>query len=229
MKKKENQTIRYILVSLLTLYLGQAYSAGQETYVSADAPVSGISQNTYANMWWQWAASMPRKDSPVWDRTGSKCAVNQAGPVWFLAGGYGSSLIHRKCEIPSGKFIFFPVINEVIYPESAKDKPSCESVKKSVAIDNNHLISFKVIVDGHKYVNPAFFRHASEKCFDLYSRVPGAQKYPPVYPTATDGYWVMLKPLSKGKHEISFRAEYNSGSSDYGNMEQDISYSLIVN
>jgi len=225
---KQQQIIRYFLAALLSLYIGQVYSAEKNIYLDADTPVSGISQNTYVNMWWQWAVSMPRKDSPVSDRIGTKCAVNQAGPVWFLAGGYGSSLIQRKCTIPSGKYIFFPIINMVYYPASPRDKPSCSSVKKGAAMNNNHLISFKVIIDKHKYVNPAFFRHASEKCFDLYSRVPGAQKYPPVYPSATDGYWVMVKPLSKGKHEISFRAEYNSESSSDGHMVQDISYSLNI-
>ncbi|HEC19367.1 MAG TPA: hypothetical protein ENI97_08485 [Gammaproteobacteria bacterium] len=82
--------------------------------------VAGLTQGDYVNMWWQWAVSMPASESPVRDRMGDKCGVNQVGPVWFLAGGYGSSHIKRSCTLPSDKYIFFPVINMVYYPRDGK-------------------------------------------------------------------------------------------------------------
>ena len=90
--------------------------ANQDIIVNNDEQVSDVYLHDYTNMWWQWAVSMNEKDSPVRDRTGSKCHVNQIGPVWFLAGGYGSSKINRKCSIPADKYIFFPVINMLYYP-----------------------------------------------------------------------------------------------------------------
>ena len=190
--------------------------------------VQGKSQQEYANAWWQWAVSMPEEDSPVRDKTGSKCGVNQEGPVWFLAGGYGSSKIHRECTIPSGKQLFFPVINMVYYPGGADARPTCESVKQSASLNNQYLKTFRVNVDGREYINPVFFRRSPEKCFDLIARKP--KKYHPetVYPSATDGYWVMLKPLAPGKHGISFRAEYDRPGSRFGSMFQDIEYSIEV-
>jgi len=190
--------------------------------------VQGKSQQEYANAWWQWAVSMPDEDSPVKDRVGIKCGVNQQGPVWFLAGGFGSSKIHRECTIPSGKQLFFPVINMLYYPSGADAHPTCESVNKSASLNNQYLKTFKVNVDGREYINPVFFRRSPEKCFDLIARKPTKYNPETVYPSATDGYWVMLKPLAPGRHSISFRAEYNRPGGGYGRMFQDIEYSIEV-
>lgn len=219
--------IRYIL-SAIIFFLASAASANPDILIGGDDRVAGFLQSTYVNMWWQWAASMPSSESPVRDTVGIHCGVNQAGPVWFLAGGYGSSKIHRTCDIPSDKYIFFPVINMVYFPQNEYSKRTCDSVKKEAALNNHYLTAFKVLIDDHKFVNPAFYRQASDKCFDLAARAPGVDKYPRAYPAATDGYWIMLKPLSVGKHHIAFRAEYTNPSEDYGLMIQDIVYDINI-
>ena len=179
-------------------------------------------------MWWQWAVSMPQDESPVRDAVGTHCGINQAGPVWFLAGGYGSSSIHRKCDIPSDKYIFFPVINTLNFPRNNFTKLKCKDVKKAASLDNQYLYSFKVEIDGHKFVNPAFYRQSSKKCFDLAARSPGPSGHSHAYPSATDGYWIMLKPLPVGKHKIAFRAQYDLDDADYGRMIQNIRYDINV-
>src|SRR4051794_36336370 len=73
--------------------------------------VADRSSPQLAAEWWQWAMSAPDEENPVTDTTGSNCATGQRGPVWFLAGGFGSSKVHRVCSIPAGKVLFFPVIN----------------------------------------------------------------------------------------------------------------------
>ena len=190
--------------------------------------VQGLLQSDYVNMWWQWAVSMPNNESPIKDRSGTKCAVNQEGPVWFLAGGYGSSKISRKCSIPFDKHIFFPVINMLYYPRGVNSSPSCESVKKMAAMNNQYLRSFRVLIDDRKILNPVFYRHASQTCFDLAARKNNSTEYTKIYPSATDGYWVMLKPLPIGPHRISFRAEYDRPGGVYGLMVQDIEYEINV-
>lgn len=219
-------SIPAMVITLLLLH-GTA-GADTDGVIETGEFVQGKSQQAYANAWWQWAVSMPEEDSPIKDRVGIKCGVNQQGPVWFLAGGFGSARIHRECTIPIGKQLFFPVINMLYYPNGADAHPTCESVRKSASLNNQYLKTFRVNVDGHEYLNPAFFRRSPEKCFDLIARKP--KKYHPetVYPSATDGYWVMLKPLAPGRHSISFSAEYNRPDGSYGRMFQDIEYSIEV-
>ncbi|MEZ5541212.1 MAG: hypothetical protein R3F42_04120 [Pseudomonadota bacterium] len=214
-------------ILLLALALTVARAPADDGIVQ-DEPVLAKSLADYANAWWQWTVSMPDSESPVKDRTGARCGVNQAGPVWFLAGGYGSSKIRRSCTIPAGVHVFFPVINMLYYPGNADSELTCAEAKASAALNNQYLRSFKVVVDDHEYVNPVFFRTASESCFDLIARMPGSYNPATVYPAATDGYWVMLKPLRPGSHRIAFRAEYHRPGGAYGSMLQDIEYRIEV-
>jgi hypothetical protein len=59
--------------------------------------------------WIKWALTIPMRYNPAADTTGKNCAINQNGPVWFLAGISGGSA-ERTCVIPAGKAISFPVV-----------------------------------------------------------------------------------------------------------------------
>ena len=58
--------------------------------------------------------------------------------------------------------------------------------------------------------------------------MPNTNKNQSVYPSATDGYWMMLKPLKEGTHKIKFRAEYNDPGHAFGRMVQDIEYDINI-
>ena len=86
-------------------------AAARDAVLSRAEKVSGVSQTDYVVRWWQWANRVPDGDKPYQDPTGSQCALNQAGDVWFLAGTDGTDDAHRHCTLPAGKYIFLPVIN----------------------------------------------------------------------------------------------------------------------
>ncbi|ASJ73910.1 hypothetical protein [Granulosicoccus antarcticus] len=198
-----------------------------ERIVQADKVVDGQTVDEYVNTWWQWTYTMPSELNPVRDYTGKHCHVGQQGDVWFLAGGYGSSTINRQCEIPAGKYIFFPVINMVYFPRYPNSY-TCDMAKTSAALNNDKLLDIYIELDGITSWNPASTRMASPDCFDLLGMVPKEYEPPKVYPAATDGYWVMLKPLSKGKHTLKFQAVYDRQGGAYGRMAQDIEYELNI-
>ena len=55
--------------------------------------------------------SLQKDINPLLDITGRHCAEGQDGTVWFLAGTTGN--VHsakRKCTIPRGNAILFPII-----------------------------------------------------------------------------------------------------------------------
>lgn len=191
------------------------------------ATIEGRNLPTLANEWWMWAYSMQQAQSPVRDLDGRHCGVNQAGPVWYLAGGFGSSKISRSCTIPAQKHIFFPVINMLTYapPGSAM---TCEQAKAGAARNNNNYVQLRVSLNGSLLENPRRFRAASEACFDAYARVPAEFDAPSVEPSATDGFWILLEPLPPGKHELSFQAFYTTQESSFGDMVQNISYELTI-
>jgi hypothetical protein len=218
---------RYLTV-FLALFTSNIMAASFEDFmVFPGDEVHSKSLEDYANMWWQWTYTMPKEVSPVRDNTGENCHVGQRGDVWFLAGGYGTSKISRKCVIPEGKHIFFPVINMVYYP-GRKGSLSCEDAKSAAALNNDELLSIEITLDSLISSNPTHARISSAECFDLLGLVPEEYKAPRVYPAATDGFWIMLKPLSKGEHLLKFDAQYNRDKGGYSKMAQDIEYKLIV-
>ena len=195
--------------------------------VQPDEYVDGQPVTEYTASWWQWTYTMPPELSPVRDTTGEYCDVGQRGEVWFLAGGYGSSTIQRECTIPADKHLFFPVINMLYYP-NREGGITCDRARKSAALNNDKLLDIVIEINGVKAWNPAASRMSTTACFDLLGMLPDEYNAPYVYPSATDGYWIMLKPLSRGRHSLKFSARYGRENGAFGKMAQDIEYTLIV-
>lgn len=77
--------------------------------------------------WQRWAMGLPWENGPITDETGDHCGDGQSGPVWYLA-GTGEGPATRDCTIPTGKQLFFPLINlwaafppEFVPPEEIPD------------------------------------------------------------------------------------------------------------
>jgi hypothetical protein len=188
----------------------------------------GLDQRALAAQWWQWAMAEPVPTNPVRDRTGVHCAVGQRGNVWFLAGGFGSSKISRTCSIPAGRYVFFPIINMVQWPGEDDTGYTCARARQLVALNNDTAIDLFASIDGVGLQNLKAHRVRTEACFDVFARVPREAEPPRGFPAATDGYWLLLPPLAKGEHRISFGGRYNNQSDTYGRMLQDIEYRIVV-
>lgn len=150
----------------------------------------------YAQDWWQWAFSMPTDQSPIQDPDGRLCGVNQDGPVWYLAGGFGTARVHRTCSVPAGRFLFFPIINTVVTTAPGQTR-TCNEVRTEAAQNNDRYVHLMVEIDGVRIPGLQKTRIAPTTCFDLAGRASPDLEPRPFYPTATDGFWVMLSPLPR--------------------------------
>lgn len=189
--------------------------------------VDGRDLSDYANDWWQWAYSMPQSESPLRDMTGDKCGVNQEAAVWFLAGGFGSSKIARRCTVPADTHIFFPIINMVEYTPPGSRR-TCAQVIAAASANNDRYVQLRATLNGQQFSGLDQYRVASRTCFDLLERVPPEFEPPSYAPAATDGYWLMLKPLPAGEHRLQFQAFYTNEGASFGGMVQNIRYDLTV-
>ena len=138
--------------------------------------------------WWQWVKSAPRHMDPVSDLSGERCSVGQSGDIWFLAGGYGSSKVSRTCSIPKGKKIFLPLINFSRWPGRSEITLTCDQAKAEIAPNNDSAIELYAEIDGKKISGLKHHRLITEKCFDIYARVPRTQNVYRAYPAASVGY-----------------------------------------
>lgn len=65
----------------------------------------------------------------------------------------------------------------------------------------NGVSALVLDIDGVRIPDLVSYRQATTQCFDMGARTEGRFKS---FPAAANGYYVMLKPLSPGRHEINF-------------------------
>lgn len=205
------------LFALSLLFSSAAAMANGGSLVPPDEPISGTSQEDWSRTWWQWAASFDQDESPVADRTGEFCGSRQSGPVWFLAGTYGTQRTIRTCRVPKDKYLFFPLINYVV-TRGGRGTLSCDDVKGTAARMTDGVSALVLEVDGVRHEGLEKHRMVVRECFDLGARTPERFR---IYPAAANGYYVMLKPLPPGRHTLNFGGALPSSL-------QAVTYTLIV-
>lgn len=195
--------VKYLLSLALLLAAIVAVRPGyaaEQLIVPPDEAVAGISQAEWSQAWWQWAGAFERKESPVADKTGQFCGSKQEGPVWFLAGTYGTKRTIRTCRVPAGKYLFFPLINYLFMPPVSRTVTCAAVMAKAAAMTDDPLVLI-LEVDGVRIDNLSTYRQAPVTCFDMGVR---AEPRVRVYPSAANGYYAMLRPLSPGRHVLNF-------------------------
>jgi hypothetical protein len=136
------------LFVITLIFLNYARAEVQNIYYSPDSSPFNIKFKEWSAQWWQFALSIPTNENPLLDTAGSKCVIGQRGPVWFLVGTFGDKApITRTCNVPEGKSLFFPVLNNF----NANDITQHDSVallRDSVASLINDTTVVSVVLDG---------------------------------------------------------------------------------
>ena len=182
-------------------------------YFTPESKPYGLSYGQWTVRWWQWLLSIPTDLSPAADETGKNAGVNQTDPnVWFLTGTFGGTAAHRKCICTTRKSILFPVIN---YEMNLLEIPALRTeseLKKAVIEDIDDIIKREALIDDH--IIPVYRVRSDPSIFTIRLlgnnpfQVPGGG----TTLATSDGYWVFLKPLTTGEHEVSFAGSCSAGS-----------------
>src|SRR5262249_28289541 len=141
-------------------------------------------------------------------------ALNQPnGNVWFLAGNNGGSTV-RTLTIPSGKSLFFPIVNIVDWEDATvtggggklfRSKNPAQTAQGLVTMVMATASDMSCTVDGIpvpitsdnlEVSNPFTFNLTGDNIFGVPAGV--------YYPAVDSGYYVTLQPLSPGQHTIHF-------------------------
>jgi hypothetical protein len=170
--------------------------------------------NTYGEwtaQWWQWLMSIPEATNPNFDTSGAHCAVGQAGPVWFLAGSFGGSFT-RACTVPAGKALLLTPLTQLNgagafdCEPTAPDPCNINALRALAAAFADSATALEVTVDGHtlkdvpahRVQSPVFtLTYPEGAVFGLPSGT--------FTPNLSDGYWLLLAPLSTGSHTIRLK------------------------
>ncbi len=180
----------------------------------------GKSYGEWSAKWWQWALIEPTATNPIADSTGEFGALNQSGKVWFLAGNTGGHT-DRAVTVPAGKAIFFPIIN--VLCGAPEDGSTYVELLECATSTFAGEVELSASVDGVALEQLSEYKAASPSPpfpivgGELFGIDPGRDE------TVSDGFWIMLAPLSDGEHEIDFRGFL----SDFG-FETSLHYDLTV-
>jgi hypothetical protein len=196
--------------------------------VPVNSNFHGKTYGEWSAEWWKWSLSIPYTNNPVRDESGEFCAEGQSGNVWFLAGTWGGN-ITRNCTIPTGKALFFPIINYECSQIEGNGNNEQELRYNTTPTINN--VTFKeVIIDGKNLKDLDKYRVTSG-LFVFWlppDNVLGIETGPDGNSSisVSDGYWVMLTPLSAGKHTIHIHGELKV--SDEFTFKTQVTYNLNV-
>jgi len=212
-----------VFVASALVVLAVPSASADTTIVQPNQTYAGKTYGQWSAAWWQWAVNISEPNSPVNDPTGKNCAVHQRGPVWFLAGTAGSS--SPRCTVPADKAILFPVINGEC--SSVEGNGTTDAELRACAQGQMDLVTaLGASVDGVPVdlgPNGSRFRFQSPLFQITWARDNGFNVPAGTGVSVADGFWVLLKPLGTGQHEIDFH-----GAIPAFNFQLDVHYLVTV-
>jgi hypothetical protein len=177
---------------------GDAYSMSGKTY------------QAWSAAWWTYYLQIPPDKNPGFDESGANCAYLQSGSVFFLMGTAGGSVRRTQCTVPAGKVLFFPLLTTSYYQTHETElglKGFLQSFVRSAhelhaSIDGTDIGSMVSLVPSDsplRAASPDGFFPVIAVDNNIFGGVPGQ-----IYDTAVDGFYLMVAPLSRGPHTLSF-------------------------
>lgn len=195
----------------------------EELCFSPEAMPYGVTYSEWTARWWKWIYSIPKDRNPLSDIACEQWISKQSDPyVIFLAGTMAGS-VERECNVPDGKALLFPVLN---WSGTFADEPQARDESNLVSIAKTEIdivSSLEALLDGIRLGNLGGSR-VRTGLFEvtlpensIFGGEPGFTQ------GISDGYWLFLKPLRPGRHEV-----YSTGSCQLGRVRISVKYILNV-
>jgi hypothetical protein len=200
-----------VLGLLITADPALADDLGNPGVIPPDSNEFGNPYGEWSARWWQWLLSIPEATNPNLTTGNVHCELGQSGQVWFLAGTFGGPAVTRSCilPIPAGKDLLVTPLNGVfgeLGPQVGDCSPNqCDinALRASAAANVDNPPPLVVTIDDHPVMHVDQYR-ATSPVFDVTFPKGAIFNIPPGLhgPLVSDGYWLLLRPLSPGMHRI---------------------------
>jgi len=188
----------------------------------------GRSYAQWSAAYWQWLFALPVDGHPGTDSPDFDVTDGQSGRVWFLTGPFGT--VERNVTIPAGTSLFVALIN---VDSSTLEEPPFygATAADQLAIANgfaDYITDLSFSVDGKSVSNLADFRVTSPQ-FSFTAPTPWIFGATGGTGTATGvGYFVMLAPLSVGRHTIHYTGAFKFSDAPEDYIAVDMTYHIKV-
>jgi hypothetical protein len=179
--------------------------------------------------WNQYVLEQPLPINPSADTTGQFASIGQSGGVFFLCGSFSDAPVTRNVTVPAGVSLFFPLVTAECstveappffgsnFEELSACAASlfCNQDVLSCTIDGvgvKKLRKFRVQSPLHDFTLPG------NNIFGLPPQTTGS--------SVSDGYFLLVSPLSSGSHVIQWDATLACGIG--AGFSQHITYNITV-
>ena len=168
---------------------------------------TGRTIDRWAAKWWQWAFDNP---DVLFDTTGEFGGLGDVGGPVFFAEGSGGGEATLRYNVPSDQYILLPVATYLWTFFDPCAEPRC-----ATRIVNQNFIDgisgAYAIVDGQRVWNMRDHLVRVNRRDPLIFLVDAGpidpdSGYGGILPAVEGGYWLMLEPLSPGRHHLQFGA-----------------------
>jgi hypothetical protein len=190
----------------------------------------GKTYGQWSANWWQWFMQHPVAGHPRGGTADFDVSSGQSGNVWFLASPFGT--LERKVTVPTGKALFIGLLNAEA--SDTEYGTLTEADQRSLAEWlADHIANVSCRVDGKLVRNIERYRVQSPQ-FSFTAPDPWVFSPAPSGPgtAVSDGYFVMLSPLSRGQHTIHITGSFHFDAGELGDdpvdFGLDVTYCIKV-
>lgn len=221
----------------LGLSYGQESSSQPKIFLPGSSPY-GIPFKQWVGKWWQWYVSVPKTESPNHPDYPNhiakvNCAIRQnaSSPIFFLF----TPLVDepspdRTCDVPKDKAILLPIISgEADNGDPEQADKSDQGMSQTAKAGNDYgAISIKLDNTKLNFNEDPKFRAMSD-FFNITlpeHNLWEEKEKPGTYKGITEGYFLLLNPLTPGNHTLYYEAATNPPNPNV--YAQAVTYHLNV-
>jgi hypothetical protein len=188
----------------------------------------GKSYGEWAAAFWQYAFSFPLEGHPFLDTPEYDFAARQSGKVWFWSAPDGP--ITRHVTMPEGTALFLTIRDAEV--SSLEEAPFFGATEQEQREQANwfadHIVDVSVTIDGVPVKNIEDYRFETPQ-FEFDAPTPWIFGNTGGHGTSVgDGYFLMLKPLSRGTHTIEYSGTFHFDAGELIDEPLDLPHSGTI-
>jgi len=230
---------RGLVTAILAFGAASSAWAGNPGVLPPQSHPYGKTYGEWSAEHWKWTYSLPADAHPLTDT--ADVSTGQSGPVWFLGGTWAPTtdldgnlvgIADREVTVPTGKALFFPIVDAEASEAEGNGTTEAE-LRATANFLADNAIGLSCTIDGKVVEDLSAYRVESP----LFTFGPLPENnllgLPEVTttPAVSDGYFVMLAPLSVGEHVIHFTGALVFTAEEDGfdfSFSLDITYRITV-
>ena len=225
MNLKHNwNSLSLIMICLLSFSPLVSKAYGDNTVLFSK---NSIPYGDWIAKWWQWNIGISPAEHPRDHFTPQRCAINQNGSVWFLP-DILKGTEERTCTIPHEKSILVPLLTGFCDDDNTDPSLKTDEGLRNCAMQGNEYGVLSASLDGSKLQDLNQYRTQTGVFNLTLPKDNFCNCVPGTFKTMADGFFVFLKPLPVGNHDLVLTTSVSNPVAPSFNYAPKSVYHLVI-